>query len=63
MSKLDIPATLSVARKDIKVLLRQRSTLVYLVVIPVVFVLGFSGAGKVGSDPKEEVIPLHLFGC
>jgi ABC-2 type transport system permease protein len=60
MNRLNIPATLSVARKDIKVLLRQRSTLLYLFVIPIVFVLAFSGAGKVGSDPKEEVITLPV---
>lgn len=60
MNKLNIPATLSVARKDIKVLLKQRSTLLYLFVIPIVFILAFSGAGKVGSDPKEEAITLPV---
>jgi ABC-2 type transport system permease protein len=60
MSKINIPATLSVARKDIKVLLKQRSTVLYLIVIPIVFILAFSGAGKVGSDPKEEAITLPV---
>jgi ABC-2 type transport system permease protein len=60
MNRLNIPATLSVARKDIKVLLKQRSTLLYLFVIPIVFILTFSGAGKVGSDPKEEAIALPV---
>jgi len=60
MNGLNIPATLRVARKDIKVLLKERGTLLYLFVIPIVFILAFSGAGVGGSDPQEEAITLPV---
>ena len=60
MNGLNIPAALSVARKDIKILLRARGTLLYLFVIPIVFIVGFgAGAGR-GSEPQEKAIPLPV---
>ena len=56
MKVLNIPAALSVARKDIKILLKERGKLLYLFVIPLVFMLGFGSAYGGGSDPKEEAI-------
>jgi ABC-2 type transport system permease protein len=60
MNGLKIPAALRVARKDIKVLLKERGTLLILFVIPLVFVLGFSAASVGGGDPQEEAIPLPV---
>jgi ABC-2 type transport system permease protein len=60
MSILNIPATLSVARKDIKIFLRERGTLLYLFVVPIVFILAFSGVSGVESAPKQEVITLPV---
>jgi ABC-2 type transport system permease protein len=60
MNGLKIPAALRVARKDIKVLLKERGTLLILFVIPLVFVLGFSAASAGGGDPQEEAIPLPV---
>jgi ABC-2 type transport system permease protein len=60
MNGLNIPVTLRVARKDLKILLKDRGTLLYLFVIPIVFILAFSvGAGAV-SDPKVEAISLPV---
>ena len=60
MNGLKISAALRVARKDIKVLLKERGTLLILFVIPLVFVLGFSAASAGGGDPQEEAIPLPV---
>ena len=60
MSVLNIPAALSVARKDIKILLNDRGTLALLFVIPILFILAFSGITGGGSDPQEEAITLPV---
>jgi ABC-2 type transport system permease protein len=60
MNGLEIPAALSVARKDIKILLKERGALLYLFVVPIVFILGFSGAGVGGSDPQEKAITVPV---
>ena len=52
MTGLNIPAALSVARKDIKIFLKERGTLLYLFVVPIVFILAFSGVGVGGSQPE-----------
>jgi ABC-2 type transport system permease protein len=60
MNGLKISAALRVARKDIKIFLKERGTLLILFVIPLVFVLGFSAASAGGGDPQEEAIPLPV---
>ena len=60
MNGLKIPAALRVARKDIKIFLKERGTLLYLFVIPLAFVLALSGAAGVGSDPQEEAITVPV---
>ena len=60
MNGLKIPAALRVARKDIKLFLKERGTLLYLFVIPLVFVLGFSAASAGGGDPQEEALALPV---
>ena len=60
MDGLNISAAGSVARKDIKLFLKERGTLLYLFVIPVVFILAFSGAAGLGSVPQEEAITLPV---
>jgi ABC-2 type transport system permease protein len=49
-----------VARKDLKIFLKERVTLLYLFVIPMVFILGFAGMGGAGGDPKEVAITLPV---
>jgi ABC-2 type transport system permease protein len=61
MNMLNIPATLSVAWKDIKILLNERGQLIYLFLIPLVFILAFSSAFAGSSDDTEEqLIPLPV---
>ncbi len=60
MSGFSISATLSVVRKDVKILLKERGRLAYLFIIPIVFILAFSSTGMVGSSPKEEVIKVPV---
>jgi ABC-2 type transport system permease protein len=58
MNGSSIKAALCVAWKDIKILLKQRGTVLYLFVVPIVFVLGFSSAAAVGGEPEERAITL-----
>jgi ABC-2 type transport system permease protein len=58
MNGLSIKAALCVARKDIKIFLKDHGQVLYLFVIPIVFILGFSGAAAVGGDPEERAITL-----
>jgi ABC-2 type transport system permease protein len=59
MNGLQIRAALRVTRKDIKIFLKERGTLLHLFVIPIVFVLAFSsGLGE--SDPQEELITVPV---
>jgi ABC-2 type transport system permease protein len=60
MKGLNIKAALSVARKDLKIFLKERGTVLQLFVLPIVFVLGFSGAAAVGGDPEERAITLPV---
>ncbi len=60
MSALNIPAALKVARKDIKILLKERGTLLYLFVVPLVFILAFGSVFGRQSDPEEETIALPV---
>jgi ABC-2 type transport system permease protein len=60
MNGLKTPAALRVAQKDIKILLKERGTLLYLFVIPLVFVLGFSASSVGGDEPKEEEITVPV---
>jgi ABC-2 type transport system permease protein len=60
MNILNIPTALSVARKDIKIFLKERGTLLYLFVVPIVFILAFSGVSGVESAPKNEAIILPV---
>ena len=60
MKRIKIPATLSVARKDLKIFVKERGTLVYLFVIPIVFILAFSSTGLISSNPKEQAIEVPV---
>jgi ABC-2 type transport system permease protein len=60
MSGFKKPAAWSVTRKDLKILLEERGIVVYLFVIPIVFILAFSSAGLISSDPKEEAIEVPV---
>jgi len=60
MNGLNRRAALRVAQKDIKIFLKERGMLLYLFVIPIIFIVGFgAGAGR-GSDPQERAIPLPV---
>lgn len=60
MIGLNIPSALRIARKDIKIFLKERGTLLFLFAIPMVFILAFGGAAGVESVPKEEAISLPV---
>lgn len=60
MIRLNIPAVLHIARKDLKIFLKERGTLLYLFVIPIVFILAFSCAAGVELNPQEEAIILPV---
>ena len=60
MNGLNIPTALNVARKDIKIFLKERGTLLYLFIVPILFILAFGGATAMGSGPKEEAISLPV---
>jgi ABC-2 type transport system permease protein len=58
MSGLNMKAALSVAWKDIKIFLKERGTILYLLGVPIVFIVGFSAAYTGGGDPEERAITL-----
>ncbi len=60
MKKSTSPVTLSVARKDIKILLKDRGTLIYLFVLPLLFILALGGSAGVGDTPEIAAIPLPV---
>jgi ABC-2 type transport system permease protein len=60
MKGLNIPTALRVAGKDIKILFKERGTLIYLFVVPLVFILGFSAASGARRDPSENKISLAV---
>jgi ABC-2 type transport system permease protein len=60
MNAFNIPAALRIARKDTKIFLKERGTLLYLFVVPLAFILAFGGALGRRSDPKEETITLPV---
>jgi len=60
LNALSIRAALRVARKDIKVFLKERGTLLYLFVVPIVFIVGFSAATGVQRDPQLKAISLPV---
>jgi ABC-2 type transport system permease protein len=60
MKRSRFPVTLSVARKDIKILLKDRGTLIYLFLLPMLFILAFGGAAGVEIAPKEKALPLPV---
>jgi ABC-2 type transport system permease protein len=60
MKRSWFPVTLSVARKDCKILLKDRGTLIYLFVLPLLFILALGGATGVESTPKEKAILLPV---
>jgi ABC-2 type transport system permease protein len=57
---LNLRAALRVARKDIKVFLKERGTLLYLFVVPIVFMVGFSAVSGVRGEPQEKAITLPV---
>lgn len=60
MNGLNIPTALRVARKDIKILLKERGTLIYLFVLPILFITAFGSAAGLGSVPQEKAISLPV---
>jgi len=60
MNGLNIPVTLRVVRKDLKILLKERGTLLMLFVIPIVFILAFSIGAGATSTPQAEAISLAV---
>jgi ABC-2 type transport system permease protein len=60
MNLFKIPAALRVAWKDVKILLKERGMLIYLFIIPIVFILAFSSTGLVESSPKEQAIKVPV---
>ncbi len=60
MKKKNLPVTFSITRKDIKILLRERGTLLYLIVLPLIFVLVLGGTYGMGDEIKVTSIPLPV---
>jgi len=60
MNGLNIQAAFRVARKDIKILLKDRGTLIFLFLLPIAFILAFAGAAGTDSDPEQEAITLAV---
>ena len=60
MKRSRLPVTFSIARKDIKILLKERGILLYLIVLPLLFMLALGGTYGVGNSPEVAAIPLPV---
>jgi ABC-2 type transport system permease protein len=60
MNKLNLSVASSVARKDLKILLKERGTLLYLFVLPLLFILALGGTAGMGDTPEAGAIPLPI---
>lgn len=60
MKGLNIPVTFRIASKDIRIFLKERGTLLYLFVIPIVFILAFGGTAGGAPAPQDEAIILPV---
>jgi ABC-2 type transport system permease protein len=60
LNALGIRAALRVARKDISIFLKERGTLLYLFVVPIVFIVGFSAVSSVQGEPREKAVVLPV---
>lgn len=60
MNRLNLPAMLHIARKDLKIFLKERGTLLYLFVIPLVFIISFSVGTGGSRNPQVEAIALPV---
>ncbi len=60
MKQLKFPCALSVAYKDIRILLKERGTLFYLFAVPILFILAFGGSASMDNQPKAETIQLPV---
>lgn len=60
MKRSSLPVTFSVARKDLKILLKERGTLMYLFVLPLLFILALGGTYGVGDTPEVAAINLPV---
>jgi ABC-2 type transport system permease protein len=60
MKRSSLSVMFSVARKDIKIFAKERGTLLYLFVLPLLFILALGGTYGVGDTPEVAVIDLPV---
>lgn len=60
MKSLNIPTAINLAGKDLKIYLKERGTILYLFLIPILFILAFGSAAGVSNEPKEKAIILPV---
>src|SRR5210317_930141 len=60
MKLLNLRTILSISLKDIRIFLQNRGSMLYLMVVPVLFVLAFSSTTGKGNQPQEKAIILPV---
>jgi ABC-2 type transport system permease protein len=60
MKPLNFPILLRIVWKDFKIFIKERGTLIYLFVIPIVFIMAFGIGADASSTPSEEAIRLPV---
>jgi len=60
MKLINLNSIISITRKDFKVFLKDRSSVLYLFIVPILFILAFGGSSSGENKPVEEVIPLPI---
>jgi ABC-2 type transport system permease protein len=60
MNRLNISTVLRIIWKDIKILLKERGTMLYLFLIPFLFILAFGAAASAERGPQEEAVALPV---
>lgn len=60
MKRLSTSVPFSIARKDIKILLKERGMLLYLIVLPMLFILALGGTYGVGDEPEVAAVDVPV---
>jgi ABC-2 type transport system permease protein len=60
MKKSITPVAFNIARKDIKILLKERGMLLYLIVLPLMFILALGGTYGTDDEPEAAAIDLPV---
>ena len=60
MKRMPLFSAVDITWKDLRILLKERGTLIYLILVPILFILAFGGSSGMSSEPKVDAISLAV---